>query len=124
MTTQNKKSPTKTNQVNTAKWHQVCQLSDISPKTGVCALVNGKQVAIFRPRFDEQLFAINNMDPFAQSNVLSRGLICEHDGELWVASPLKKQRFNLETGRCMENEAMNIETYEIRVNGSEIEVKA
>ncbi|WP_026025760.1 nitrite reductase small subunit NirD [Vibrio rumoiensis] len=106
------------------EWTKVCQLSDISPKTGVCALVNGKQVAIFRPRFDEQLFAINNMDPFAQSNVLSRGIICEHDGELWVASPLKKQRFNLETGLCMENETMNIETYEIRANGCEIEVKA
>lgn len=105
-------------------WISVCQLSDIAPKTGVCALVNGQQVAIFRPRFDEQLFAINNMDPFAQSNVLSRGLICEHNSELWVASPLKKQRFNLETGVCMENEAMNVATYEIRVNGSQIEVKA
>ncbi|WP_194091413.1 nitrite reductase small subunit NirD [Vibrio hibernica] len=107
-----------------SSWIKVCQLSDITPKTGVCALVNGQQVAIFRPRFDEQLFAINNMDPFSQSNVLSRGLICEHDGELWVASPLKKQRFNLETGVCMENEAMNVATYEIRVNGSQIEVKA
>ncbi|WP_105901026.1 nitrite reductase small subunit NirD [Vibrio gangliei] len=105
-------------------WVKVCQLNDITPKTGVCALVNGKQVAIFRPRFDEQLFAINNMDPFAQSNVLSRGLICEHDGELWVASPLKKQRFNLETGRCFEDESMSVEAYEVRVKGSEIEVKA
>lgn len=105
-------------------WVKVCALSDITPKTGVCALVNGKQVAIFRPRFDEQIFAINNMDPFAQSNVLSRGLICEHDGELWVASPLKKQRFNLETGRCLEDETMSVEAYEIRVKGNEIEVKA
>ncbi|MFV0576815.1 MAG: nitrite reductase small subunit NirD [Vibrio sp.] len=107
-----------------SSWVSVCQLSDIAPKTGVCALVNGKQVAIFRPRFDEQLFAINNMDPFAQSNVLSRGLICEHDGELWVASPLKKQRFNLTDGRCMEDETMPVATYEVRVKGSEIQVKA
>lgn len=105
-------------------WVKVCALSDITPKTGVCALVNGKQIAIFRPRFDEQLFAISNMDPFAQSNVLSRGLICEHDSELWVASPLKKQRFNLETGRCFEDESMSIEAYEVRVKGNEIEVKA
>lgn len=65
--------------------------------TGVCALVNGQQVAVFRPGEDEQVFAISNTDPFARSNVLSRGLIAEHKGGLWVASPLKKQRFNLAT---------------------------
>ena len=85
-----------------SQWNQVCQLDDIVPGTGVCALVGGKQVALFRPRNDEQVFAIDNMDPFAQANVLSRGLICEHDGELWVASPLKKQRFNLADGRCLD----------------------
>ncbi|MGB2078344.1 MAG: nitrite reductase small subunit NirD [Vibrio sp.] len=105
-------------------WTKVCKLDDIMPKTGVCALVNGKQVAIFRPRFDDQVFAISNMDPFAQSNVLSRGLICEHDEKLWVASPLKKQRFNLATGQCMEDEAMSVPSYEVRVKGNQVEVRA
>ncbi|GAM74367.1 nitrite reductase (NAD(P)H) small subunit [Vibrio ishigakensis] len=35
------------------------------------------------------MFAINNMDPFYKSNVLSRGLIVEHDEQLWVASHLR-----------------------------------
>jgi nitrite reductase (NADH) small subunit len=35
------------------------------------------------------VFAISNIDPFFESSVLSRGLIAEHQGELWVASPLK-----------------------------------
>lgn len=121
MTTKAKAAEANTKQK--ASWVKVCQLNDITPKTGVCALVNGEQVAIFRPRFDEQLFAISNMDPFAQSNVLSRGLICEYDGELWVASPLKKQRFNLSTGLCMEDETMSIDTYEVRVKGTDIEIR-
>lgn len=107
-----------------SKWINVCQLNDIAPKTGVCALVNGKQVAIFRPRDNEELFAIDNMDPFAKSNVLSRGLICEHDAQLWVASPLKKQRFNLATGQCLENDLVSLATYKVRVNKDAVEINA
>ncbi|PKH06153.1 nitrite reductase small subunit NirD [Moritella sp. Urea-trap-13] len=107
-----------------SKWINVCQLNDITPKTGVCALVNGKQVAIFRPRDNEELFAIDNMDPFAKSNVLSRGIICEHDEQLWVASPLKKQRFNLTTGQCLENDLVSLATYKVRVNKDAVEISA
>ena len=28
--------------------NEICKLDDIIPETGVCALVNGEQVAIFR----------------------------------------------------------------------------
>jgi nitrite reductase (NADH) small subunit len=38
---------------------------------------------VFRP-YDDQVFAISNIDPFFESSVLSRGLIAEHQGELWV----------------------------------------
>ncbi len=58
-------------------------------ETGVCALLGDEQVAIFRPYHSDQVFAISNIDPFFESSVLSRGLIAEHRGELWVASPLK-----------------------------------
>ena len=103
-------------------WTQVCQLNDIYPGTGVCALIDGKQIAIFRPREDNEVYAINNMDPFAKMNVLSRGIICEHKDQLWVASPLKKQRFNLIDGSCMENTEVNIEAYQARVNDGAVEV--
>ncbi|WP_354622748.1 nitrite reductase small subunit NirD [Psychromonas sp. MME2] len=106
-----------------SKWIKVCELETVFPSTGVCALVDGKQVAIFRPYDDEQLFAVNNMDPFARSNVLSRGVICEHQEQLWVASPLKKQRFNLADGHCLENADVSIETYKVRVSGGQIEVQ-
>ncbi|MFT7682238.1 MAG: nitrite reductase (NADH) small subunit [Moritella dasanensis] len=107
-----------------SKWINVCQLNDITSKTGVCALINGKQVAIFRPRDNDELFAIDNMDPFAKSNVLSRGIICEHDEQLWVASPLKKQRFNLTTGQCLENDLVALATYKVRVNKDAVEISA
>lgn len=97
-----------------------CLLSDILPGTGVCALIEGRQVALMRPTRDEQIFAIDNRDPFYQSNVLSRGLIGEHDGEFWVASPLKKQRFRLTDGLCLDNPAVSLTTYRVELRGQEV----
>jgi len=98
-----------------SQWISVCPIADILPGTGVCALIGEQQVAIFRPRADEQLYAISNIDPFAQASVLSRGLIAEHQGELWVASPLKKQHFRLCDGRCMEDESRSVASFTCRV---------
>jgi len=106
-----------------SKWNPVCALDKVYPATGVCALIEGKQIAIFRPNEDEQIFAMDNMDPFARSNVLSRGIICEHKEQLWVASPLKKQRFNLVDGSCLENEDVSVATYKARVKEGNIEVQ-
>lgn len=62
-----------------------CQLNDILPGTGVCALLEGRQIALFRPSAAAEVFAIDNRDPFFAANVLSRGIIGEHEGELWIA---------------------------------------
>ncbi|QKJ68003.1 nitrite reductase small subunit NirD [Deefgea piscis] len=104
-------------------WNAVCDLKAIIPGTGVCALVGERQVAIFRPYADEQVFALDNIDPFAGASVLSRGLIAEHDGELWVASPLKKQRFRLRDGVCYESTERSIQSYPARVVGQQVEVQ-
>lgn len=79
---------------------------------------------MFRPRDDEQVYAISNIDPFFQASVLSRGLIAEHQGELWVASPLKKQRFRLRDGLCMEDEAYSVAHFAVRLRDGIIEIKA
>ena len=97
-------------------WNDVCALSDILPGTGVCALINSKQIALFRPYADERIFALDNIDPFALASVLSRGLLAEHDGELWVVSPLKKQRFRLRDGYCAEDESKSVHGYACQIN--------
>ncbi|WP_346210473.1 nitrite reductase small subunit NirD [Aeromonas salmonicida] len=97
-----------------------CQLNDILPGTGVCALIEGRQIALFRPSAAAEVFAIDNRDPFFAANVLSRGLICEHEGALWVASPLKKQRFRLSDGHCLENAAMSIASYAVEVRDQQV----
>ncbi|MBS0849400.1 nitrite reductase small subunit NirD [Citrobacter sp. JGM124] len=106
------------------QWKRVCQLSDILPETGVCALVEGEQVALFRPYHDEQIYALSNIDPFFDASVLSRGLIAEHHNELWITSPLKKQHFRLTDGYCLEDESRSIAHFDTRIEGGFVYVKA
>ncbi|HGM6911490.1 TPA: nitrite reductase small subunit NirD [Serratia marcescens] len=107
-----------------SQWITVCPVADILPGTGVCALIGDRQVAVFRPYADEQVFAISNIDPFAQASVLSRGLIAEHQGELWVASPLKKQHFRLYDGHCLEDDSRSVASFASRVIDGIVQVAA
>jgi assimilatory nitrite reductase (NAD(P)H) small subunit (EC 1.7.1.4) len=107
-----------------SQWVNICNIDDILPQTGVCALLGHEQVAIFRPYHDERVFAISNIDPFFRASVLSRGIIAEHNGELWVASPLKKQRFRLSDGLCMEDESHSIAHFDVRVKDGQVQLKA
>ena len=103
-------------------WIKVCELSDIAPDTGVCALVNNHQIAIFRQATTDRLFAIDNFDPIGQANVLSRGLTAQLSGKNVVASPLYKQHYCLETGACLEDDSVSVDVYQVRNNGGVIEV--
>ena len=93
---------------------RVCPLEDIVPNTGVAALVDGEQVAVFRLD-DDSVHAVGNRDPFSRANVLSRGIVGDLKGELVVASPVYKQHFNLRTGRCVEDASARIPVYAARV---------
>src|SRR6267143_4702885 len=98
------------------KLHKICRLDDIVPNTGVCALVGGEQVALFRLD-EDRVYAVGNHDPFSGANVLSRGIVGDVKGELVVASPVYKQHFALTTGRCIEDSAVQIPVYAVRVDG-------
>jgi assimilatory nitrate reductase catalytic subunit len=93
---------------------RVCRLEDIVPNTGVCALVAGRQVAVFRLD-DDSVHAVGNQDPFSRANVISRGIVGDLKGELVVASPVYKQHFSLVSGRCIEDAAVQLPVYSAKV---------
>ncbi len=86
----------------------VCALADLVPGRGVRALVDGRAVAVFRLD-DDGLRAIDDVDPYAAASVLSRGLVgvTRRGDDLvhYVASPLRKQRFDLATGAELDGPA-------------------
>jgi NAD(P)H-dependent nitrite reductase small subunit len=94
----------------------VCRLDDIVPYTGVCALVEGRQIALFRLG-DDTLYAIDNYDPFSKANVLSRGIVGDHKGEVVVASPVYKQHFSLASGQCLEEPAVSVAVFSVGLEG-------
>lgn len=101
-------------------WMPVCALDDILPDTGVCALVEGRHVAIFRLKSDVlQLYALDNIDPNSGVSVLSRGLVGNLGERLVVASPIYKQHFDLRTGECLEAPENSVQSYPVRLeNGT------
>jgi assimilatory nitrate reductase catalytic subunit len=102
---------------------RVCRLEDIVPETGVCALVGGEQVAVFRLN-DLDVYAVGNHDPFSRANVLSRGIVGDLGGELVVASPVYKQHFSLLSGRCIEDASVRVPVYGARVEEGWVVVEA
>jgi nitrite reductase (NADH) small subunit len=96
------------------EWLTVCELSRIISGRGVAALLpDGRQVAVFVDRTGTP-YAIDNRDPFTGAYVLSRGLLGTVEGRPFVASPLLKQRFDLATGRCLDDETVAVQAYEAR----------
>jgi nitrite reductase (NADH) small subunit len=105
-----------------AEWVDVCALDQVIPNTGVCALVGRTQVAIFRLGPTASVYAIDNFDPFSRAFVLSRGIVGDRGGAPKVASPLYKQSFDLRTGQCLDDPAVRVGTYPVRVRAGRIEV--
>jgi len=103
-------------------WIDICPLEDLQENSGVCALVEGKQIAIFYMPKENALYAIDNYDPFGKVHVLSRGLIGDIQGEPMVASPLYKQHFSLKTGQCFEDEDVKNTVYAIRIENKRVEI--
>lgn len=104
------------------QWVDVCSVEDLQPNSGICALVSGKQVAIFYMPEDDAVYAIDNFDPIGKANVLSRGMIGDLKGEPMVASPLYKQHYSLNTGVCLDDDSVKVDAYAIRINGDRVEV--
>ncbi len=107
-----------------SRWLDICPLTSIVPNASRCALIGDEQVAIFRVIKDgrEELFAIDNHDPFSKANVLSRGIIGNISEDIVVASPIYKQHFCLKTGQCLEENDTRLKTWQVRVEQDTVQL--
>jgi nitrite reductase (NADH) small subunit len=104
----------------TDNWIQVCKADEIPPYCGVAALIRDRQVAIFHVL--SEYYAISDFDPFSGAYVLSRGIIGDRGGVVKVASPIYKQSFSLATGECLDDPAVKLPTYPVRVVNDIVQV--
>ncbi|RYF67046.1 MAG: nitrite reductase small subunit NirD [Comamonadaceae bacterium] len=103
----------------THSWTAVCAAADIVPHTGVCALVEGRHVAVFRLG-EDRWFAIDNIDPKSGASVLSRGLLGSLGERIVVASPLYKNHFDLATGECLEAPEHSVSAHAVRIEDGRV----
>ncbi len=97
------------------KWQRVCTVEDVPENGGVCALVNGQQIAIYNFKKIGKWYATQNECPHRQQMALSRGMIGTTDETPKVACPFHKKTFSLETGVCLSGDDFVLKTYEVKV---------
>lgn len=99
----------------------LCGVDDLVPGSGVAALVEGEQIALYYlPSETPAVYAIGNYDPIGHANVLSRGIVGDINGRLAVASPLYKQHFDLVTGECLEQPEHRVPTYAVELENGRV----
>lgn len=104
------------------EWTSACPLSHLIPGRGVAVLLRGgEQVALFLLE-DATLRAVGNIDPFGRAAVMSRGLVGDRAGEPIVVSPLLKQAFSLEDGRCLDEDGVSLPVYDVRLWAGVVQV--
>ncbi|RZA05560.1 MAG: nitrite reductase small subunit NirD, partial [Moraxellaceae bacterium] len=107
-------------EIDELEWVEVCGLGDITPNTGVGALIEQQQIAVFRVGQEKRVYALSNQDPFSKAFVMSRGIIGDLQGERVVASPIYKQHFSLATGRCLEDKDQKLLVFPSKIENGRV----
>ncbi|GAB3581753.1 nitrite reductase small subunit NirD [Calidifontibacter terrae] len=108
-------------------WTTVARWDDLPPERAVAARVGDAQVAVVRTAQDT-VHAVGNLDPYSGAQVMSRGIVgsIRVDGaqRRTIASPMYKQAFDLETGRCTTDPRVNLGVWQVQVRSGSVEIGA
>ncbi len=117
----------------TAAWVPVAPLADLIVGRGVGALVDGECVAVFRLS-DTEVAAVGGIDPRSGANVMAHGITgslavasgndADDDGAVirYVASPLDKHRYRLDTGDGLTEGDPALAVWAVRITDGVVEV--
>jgi nitrite reductase (NADH) small subunit len=106
-------------------WITVCSDADLVSNSGVCALLNDQQIALFKIKSanDEQVYAVSNWDPIGKANVLYRGLLGSVQDARVIVSPLYKQRYCLTSGQCLDADGVKLTVYPVRIEQNQVQLQ-
>jgi NAD(P)H-dependent nitrite reductase small subunit len=94
---------------------RVASTDDVKPGNGMVVEMNDKALALFN--IDGTIYAIDN------TCVHRGGPLGEGDLEGdTVSCPWHGWQYNVKTGACVNNPAAKIETYQVKVEGTDIKV--
>jgi len=87
----------------------------IPPDGGIALLIGTRQIAVFHYLQTNQYFACDNECPHNNEMVLARGIIGDKGGVPFVACPMHKRAFSLETGDCLNKDCGSVRTYPVAI---------
>lgn len=99
-------------------WQVICRPDEIPEQAGIGARLGERQIALFR--FGQTVYALDNLEPGSEANVLSRGLLGDAGGEPIVISPLYKHRIRLRDGRHSENGEPLVRAWPVKIEGGKV----
>ena len=94
-------------------WSLICDLDAIPLNAGLGARLGNQRIALFR--FGNDLYALEDIEPGTTASVLSRGILGDVQGEPVVISPLYKQRFRLRDGQSLDNPALQLRCWPVKL---------
>lgn len=103
-----------------ARWLDLCALAELVPDAGVAALADGEQVALVR--VGDEVYAVDNFDPFSRTFVIARGLVGDQEGRPFIASPMYKQRFDLDSGQSLDDPEVRLRVWPVRIRQGRVEI--
>ncbi len=130
MTDVERRSASEETPLSLAEWTTICPLERLPFDRGVGAIIDGEPIAVFRlspsdepsavgSEAAEEILAVSHIDPVSGSPVMARGLVgsfASPPTEIpTLASPLHKQRYNLRTGDCLDDETLRLRVFDVRV---------
>jgi len=108
-------------------WHRVVAIDELPVDRGVAVLIGDRPVALFRltsqPGQPAVVHAVGHLDPDTGAPVMARGLVGSVGEQSIVSSPLHKQRFDLVTGCCLDDDGLALAVYPTRVDSGDVAVR-
>ena len=101
-------------------WVETAPVSAFEIDGGQAVLVEGKQIAVYYFKDENQWYATDNLCPHQKQQALSRGLIGTEGDEPKVACPFHKKSFSLKSGKCLSGEDYEITTYPVKIENNTV----
>jgi NAD(P)H-dependent nitrite reductase small subunit len=97
------------------KFRKLSKLKDIPEGDGKVVKVEGREIGLFL--IDGQVFAIDNVCPHMGGPLVEGQL----EGKV-ISCPWHAWTFDVSTGICTFNDAINVATFEVRLRNGNVEV--
>jgi nitrite reductase (NADH) small subunit len=114
-------------------WHEIGSLEEVEREGRVVSRIGGREVGIVRDPRSGSLHAIRNRCPHSGAPLCLGSIVeraggrpgrYETTGRAVLRCPWHGWEYDLETGRCADDDRMRVAVYPVRVEGDRVLVQA